>query len=532
MLGSTADFKTELEQSIAEDCENSLVVFTREAFKYIDPVKYIHGRHIDMMAEYAEAFIAGEIPRLLINIPPGHMKSIECSVMLNAWAWCKKERAGTRFMGLAYREPLALRDAMKTRNLIRTPWYQDRWGGHVGGLREKAFTINKGQDKITRFENSEGGYRVSGSLNAAMGEGGDFLIYDDPHNVMQAESDEVLEKQIEQINLAATTRVRSKKGGILVIMQRLRERDMSGDMIARGGELVHCCLPARFEYDHPHVTVPKTLKSGRKLSGDWRCDPEILKEYRRLADSEDEAEQQEAAILASDHNGELLFPDLFSEERLDDMLIYLGAYGEAGQFQQRPSPREGGMFQKGDFQIIDRLPEGPCVTARGWDLAASKTKGAAYTAGVLCSYYWRTKQIVIRHVTRGQWSSLEVDNNMRQQAKIDGKAIIQDVPQDPGQAGKAQKRHIADNMKGYRVLFSPETGSKETRAEGLSSQAEAGNVYMLRGDWNQAFIDEADLFPAGTYKDQIDGWSRAYARLLLLMKKRRGKPAAPELVEG
>ena len=525
-----ADIRTELEQSIAEDCENSLVIFTREAFQYIDPVQYVHGRHIEMMAEYAEAFIAGEIPRLLVNIPPGHMKSIEMSVMLNAWCWTKKKRASKRFVGIAYREPLALRDAMKTRNLIRSPWYQQRWG-HVGGLRERAFTINKGQDKVTRFENSEGGYRYSGSLNAVMGEGGDFLIFDDPHNVMQAESDEVLKKQIELINLAVTTRVRSKDGGILVIMQRLRENDMAGDMIARGGELVHCCLPARFEYDHPYVTVPKTLKSGRELSGDWRCDEQVYAQYRELADKEDDEEAQSAAAnLAAKHNGELLFEDLFDKERLDDMLVYLGPYGEAGQFQQRPSPREGGMFQKGDFQVIDRLPDGPCITVRGWDLASTKG-GGAYTAGVLTSYYWRTKQVVVRHVTRGQWSSLEVDKNMKQQAELDGPTVIQDVPQDPGQAGKAQIRHLIDNLKGHRVFFSPETGDKETRASGLSSQAEAGNVYILRGDWNQPFVDEADLFPRSTYKDQIDGWSRAYARILILLKTKRPPPTAPEVVE-
>ena len=519
---------TALEQEIAARAEESLTVFTREAFKYIDPVKYVHGYHIDMMGEYCEAFINGEIPRLLINIPPGHMKSIECSVMLNAWCWTKKERAGKRFVGIAYREPLALRDAMKTRNLIRSEWYQQRWG-HVGGLREKAFEINKGQDKVTKFENSEGGYRFSGSLAAVMGEGGDYLIFDDPHNVLQAESDEVLEKQVEMINLATTTRIRSKDGGFLTIMQRLREKDMSGDMVARGGDMVHLCLPARFEYDHPHVTVPKTLKSGRELPGDWRCDPEILAKYQTLKASEDDIESKESEQFAAQHNGELLFPELFDESRLDEMLIYLGAYGEAGQFQQRPSPREGGMFQRGDFQVIDRLPEGPFIEVRGWDLGATEG-GGAYTVGVKTRYYWKTKQIVVVHVMRGQWSSLNVDKNMREQAKIDGN-ILQDIPQDPGQAGKSQKRHIADNMKGHKVKFSPETGSKETRAAGLSSQAEAGNVYVLRGEWNQAFIDEADSFPTGSYKDQIDAWSRAYARILVILKTRRPPPTAPEVVE-
>ena len=484
---------------IAKRCEESLAIFTEEAFGFIDPESYVHGPHIDMMSEYCEAFIAGEIPRLLINIPPGHMKSIECSVMLNAWTWTKKERASKRFVGLSYREQLALRDAMKTRNLIRSDWYQQRWG-FVGGLREQSFTINRGQDNVSRFENSEGGYRFSAPVSGVMGEGGDFVVFDDPHNVLQAESDDVLAKTIEMINLALPTRVRSKDGGILVIMQRLREADMSGDMIARGGELVHLCLPARYEKDHPYITMPKTLKSGRILSGDWRT-----------------------------QDGELLFPDLFPKKRLDDMKVYLGPYGDAGQFQQRPSPREGGMFQKKDFQIIDRLPTSRKIgqTVRGWDLGATK-KAGSYTSGVKMSLYHPHK-IVMEHVNRGQWSPHERDEEMKKTAEIDGKSIIQDVPQDPGQAGKSQKTHIAANLKGYPVRFSPETGDKETRADPLSSQAEAGNLFLLRGEWNQAVIDVFCLFPMGKVKDDVDAASRAYIRLI---RKQKRPPTAPVVIGG
>lgn len=501
MTHPKGDVWTEIQQSIAEDCEGSLSAFTREAFRFVDPEQYAHGRHIDMFAEYGEAFIAGEIPRLLINVPPGHMKSLEFAVMLNAWTWTKRERAGKRFVGLSYRQELALRDAMKTRNLIRSPWYQERWGRHVGGLREKSFEINKGQDKVSRFENNAGGYRFSAPVSGIMGEGGDFVIFDDPHNVLQAESDDVLAKTVEMINLALPTRVRSKNGGILVIMQRLREADLSGDMIARGGELVHLCLPARYEHDHPYVTVPKTLKSGRKLPGDWRT-----------------------------QDGELLFPELFDAERLAEMKIYLGPYGDAGQFQQRPSPREGGMFQKEDFQIIDRLPKARKIAGpvRGWDLASTKGHGS-YTSGVKMSIYHPHK-IVIEHVERGQWSSHARDERMRKTAEVDGKQCEQDVPQDPGQAGKDQKPHIAANLKGYPVRFSPESGAKETRADPLSSQAEAGNVYLLRGDWNQAVIDVFCLFPTGKVDDDVDAASRAYARLI--RKRKKGPPQAPELVTG
>lgn len=486
---------------VARRCEERLAYFTREAFPSVDPDDYVHGYHIDMMAEYCEAFIAGEIPRLLINIPPGHMKSIECSVMLNAWTWTTKERAKKRFVGLSYRDALALRDAIKTRNLIRSDWYQNRWGKLNGGLREQSFTINKGQDNASRFTNDAGGYRFSAPVSGLMGEGGDFVIFDDPHNVLQAESNDVLAKTVDLINLALPTRVRSKDGGILVIMQRLREKDLAGDMIARATDLVHLCLPAKFEIDHPFRTYAKTLKSGRKLPGDWRK-----------------------------KDGELLFPDLFDKQRLDAMRPFLGAYGEAGQFQQRPAPREGGMFQRKDFQIIDRLPKTRKIgqTVRGWDLGATDRAGS-YTSGVKMSLY-HPHQIVIEHINRGQWAAHRRDEEMKATAESDGKQVLHDIPQDPGQAGKDQKRHLAANLKGYKVKFSPETGSKETRADPLSSQAAAGNLFMMRGPWNDVVIDNFCLFPAGDIDDDVDASSRAYNRHL--RGKIRSVPVAPELIEG
>lgn len=499
-MGSSASVPLlESEALLAERCEERLALFVRAAWPHLDPVPLVWGRHIDVLCEYLEAFVHGEIRVLIVNMPPGHMKSTLCSVLLNAWCWIKRERARRRFVGLSYRQDLALRDGDKVRDLIRSSWYQSRWG-HVGALRGEAFEIIKGRDKASRFVNSRGGYRFSTPVSGVMGEGGDYVIFDDPHSVEIAESDDVLDRTIDRIMLAIPTRVRSPEGGLMVVMQRLRERDLTGVLVKRGGDgLVHLCLPARYERDHPHVTVPVELDSGRVLPGDFR-----------------------------ERDGELLFPELFPEERLADIERALRAYGAAGQLQQRPAPRDGGMFQRGDFTVLDRTPQGPKVVVRGWDLGATEG-GGSHTAGVRCAVYLDTMQVVVEHVVRGQWGPLKVDRQMKATAELDGAQVWQDVPQDPGQAGKAQRRHIAANLAGHRVRFSPETGAKETRAEPLSSQAEAGNVYLLRGAWNDDFVDEADLFPRGA-TDQIDAWSRAYARLLQLVKQRRPPPSAPEIV--
>ncbi len=477
-----------VETALAERCENSLHLFTKEAWPHLDPAPFVDGRHLAIQAEYLEAFIAGEIPRLLLNVPPGHMKSLSVSVLLNAWCWTKKERAGKRFMATSYRGDLALRDADKTRRLIRSAWYQDRWGASVGALRDTNLQIRKGQDVKSRFENEYGGFRFSTAVSGIMGEGGDFVILDDPHNVEQAESDENREEVVRRIRLALPTRVRSPDGGVCVMMQRLHSRDYAGHMIADAADLVHLCLPARFEKKHPFVSVSVTLKkSGRRLPGDDRTE-----------------------------DGQLLWPELFGEQRLGSLETELGAYGRAGQLQQRPVPRGGGMYKlkwfAGKFVDADDVPKGGAC-CRGWDLAATEdnTRGQGdFTAGVKVRRV--SGRFYVEHVTRFRGSPLTVRQKMKNTADADGKVVHIDFPQDPGQAGKAQSQDLAAEFPRHRVHYSPETGSKEVRQDAPAAQAEAGNVYIVRGNWNGEFLDELTTFPNGDYDDQADGFARAYHR--------------------
>lgn len=480
----------DLEAQLAERCEDSLHLFTRQAWPWLDPVSFVDGRHLAIQAEYLQAFISGEIPRLLLNVPPGHMKSLSVSVLLNAWAWTKKERTGLRFMATSYRGDLALRDADKTRNLIRSPWYQARWGDVIGALRDTKMAIRKGQDVKSRFQNEHGGYRFSTAVGGIMGEGGDFVILDDPHNVEQAESDDNRNEVVRRIRMALPTRVRSKNGGVCVMMQRLHSRDYAGEMIADKADLVHLCLPARFEKKHPHVSVPITLKkSGRQLPGDFR-----------------------------DDEGQLLWPELFDEERVTTLETELGAYAKAGQLQQRPVPRGGGMYHlawfSGKFVDAADVPKGGRV-CRGWDLAATaeNTKGQGdYTAGVRLRRV--SGKTFVEDVLRFRGSPLTVETKMKMTADSDGRAVHIDFPQDPGQAGKSQAESLAGMFPRSRVHYSTESGSKETRQDAPAAQAEAGNVYIVRGSWNREFIEELCDFPNGEYDDQADAFARAYHRLV------------------
>jgi predicted phage terminase large subunit-like protein len=165
---------------------------------------------------------------------------------------------------------------------------------------------------------------------------------------------------------------------------------------------------------------------------------------------------------------------------------------------------------------------------RGWDLAASKAKvgssaaGPAYTAGVRLSekdgvYY-------VEHVLRERGSPADVDRLIKNTAAMDGQSVRISIPQDPGQAAKGQVLAFAKLLAGFDVRFSTESGDKESRALPVSAQAEVGNVKIVKGLWNDAFLEEITSFPVGTYKDQTDALSRAFAELL--------KPQAPRAIFG
>jgi predicted phage terminase large subunit-like protein len=186
-------------------------------------------------------------------------------------------------------------------------------------------------------------------------------------------------------------------------------------------------------------------------------------------------------------------------------------YSFAGQYQQRPAPREGGMFKVEKIEIVDIVPAG-ALTARGWDLAGSTRKTSAYTVGVRMSR--KNGLIYIEDVIRVRKSPGDVETLIHETAQADGFSIVQDLPQDPAQAGLAQKLRFAELLAGYLVSITPEKGKKEDRALAFASQVDLGMVRLRRGPWNAAFIDELRNFPNGTFKDQVDAAARAFARIL------------------
>ena len=467
MSAALADPIAALRELDRLDCD-SLSGFIRRAWQVIEPAApYVHGWHIDAIAEHLEAITAGEITRLLINVPPGTMKSLAVGVFWPAWEWGPKGRPSTRVVATSHSIPLAVRDNLKARRLIQSPWYQALWGDRV--------VLTGDQNAKTKFENTATGFRDAMAFRSLTGSRGDRVVIDDPHSVDGAESEAERTGVTTTFLESVPTRLNNpQRSAIVVVMQRLHERDVSGVILSKDLGYEHLMLPMEFEPER-------------------RCRTGIGFEDPRQND------------------GDLLFPERFPREVVERDKIPLGSYAVAGQFQQRPAPREGGLFKRAWFGVTRAAPA-DCKWVRAWDLAATEQKAGkepAYTAGVKMGRA-SDGRIYIADVRRERLSPGGVEKLIANTAQQDGSACRISLPQDPGQAGKAQAQYLVRQLQGYAVRATPESGDKVTRAEPVSAQAEAGNIILVQGPWNDAFLDEVGSFPNGAFKDQVDAMSRAF----------------------
>ena len=452
--------------------------FISTEWKYVDPAKYIHNWHIDFIAEHLEAVLDGQIKRLIINVPPRHMKSLIVSVFFPSYAWLKDPSLS--FLFSSYSHSLSIRDSVKCRRIIQSPPYQK-----VIEDKHEGFRLTGDQNTKIRFENNMGGYRLATSVDGALtGDGGDIIVIDDPHNVVEGESEAVRNSTLSWWDEAMSTRLNNPKtGSYIIIMQRVNEEDLTGHILASNhDEYDHICLPARYE-GHNRVVSTLNKKDPRKVDGD------------------------------------LLWPERQGEKELNSLEKSLGVYGTAGQLQQRPAPREGGMFKPHEMPVMLIAPGRVIRKVRYWDKAGTKD-GGAYTAGVLLGEMDNGMDIVM-DVVRGQWEALEREQIIKQTAQMDGTAVQIGLEQEGGSGGKESAEATVRNLKGYRVITDHPTGDKAFRAEPFAVQVNAGNVCMLKGDWNKEYVKELENFPVGKYKDQADASSGGY-NLMHNTKKRAG----------
>lgn len=512
-----------LEAIKKEQSERKLIDFIRNGWVALEPgSKFVSGWAVEATCDHLQAVTEGHIRKLLINVPPGCTKSMTTSVFWPAWEWGPRGLPSNRYILAAHEQGLAIRDNVRSRDLMQYEWYQRNWGANV--------TLKGDVNSKLYYENTMTGWRMASSVGSGLtGYRGDRLLLDDPHSVKKADSDAYREEVLRWFSETLPTRLnKPSESAIVVIMQRVHERDVSGLILAEELGYEHLMLPMEYEAERKCYSIvkPSYIKDPKKIKVSWE-------ENHKSWVPDENGTDEKYAVDPRTEDQELLWPERFSMESVTDLKkafrAWGGSYAEAGQLQQRPAPRGGGMFAKDDFKIVDRAPDGG-RTVRGWDLAGTdkKTnKQAAFTVGTKMKL--ANGAIYIEDVDRRQVNPSGVEKMILANAQMDGHGVLQDLPQDPGQSGKAQKLAYGKLLHGYTFAFSTESGSKEDRANPLAAQVEIGNVYLVRGSWNQSFINEASLFPNGQFKDQIDASSRAYAALLRKRKKIVG--AGPVVVE-
>ena len=178
-------------------------------------------------------------------------------------------------------------------------------------------------------------------------------------------------------------------------------------------------------------------------------------------------------------------------------------------------PAAGLYFRREWVATVDAAPAG-CTWVRGWDLAATpktETNDPDWTCGTKIGRSPDGRYFIADHRADRVGPS-GVERMIRNTAEADGYPVQIDLPQDPGQAGKSQIAGLTRMLAGFNVRSSPETGDKLTRFSGFSAQAEAGNVLMVRGPWNERWLSELEGFPEASHDDDADSTSRAFNALL------------------
>jgi predicted phage terminase large subunit-like protein len=464
MAREAHEHKTE----IRERCR-SFHAYVKEAWKVLEPeTKFSDNWHLQLLCDHLEAVTRGEITRLLVNVWPGSMKSLIVSVFWPSWEWGPAGRPGLRYVSTSFNDGPVNRDTRKTRDLILSEWYRTLWPEIVLNRRGE-----------TSFSNTGTGNREGVAFGSLTSQRGDRLIVDDPHSVKTAESEVERSETCRLFREGAVNRLNDQeRSAIVVIMQRLHQDDLSGEITKH---------PV---WGYVHVVLPMEFEPERAYHSKWGSDPRTVR-------------------------GELADPKRFSLEQVIK-LQESGDYFWAGQYQQRPAPREGGMFKIPEdwatSLVVPNAPSGGSITVSGWDIAGSKRKTSPYS--VRCKMKRVNGDTYVLHVARRRTNPSELNTMVKDTVTDDGEDVLHSLPQDPGAVGKMVKWNWAALLAGFNFKITPETGDKETRAEPYAAQWNVGRVFLVRGDWNGDYIEELRNFPAGSYKDQVDASSRAFGELV------------------
>ena len=441
-------------------CEMSFYEFFKQAWHIVEPAIELssnwHHKYIcDALQEEAERIIAKK-PKtkdIIINVPFRSTKSLIVTVMFPVWSWIKDPKL--RFITSSYSANLSIELATKSRDIIFSEWFKSRWG--------TIFHIKKDQNLKERYENNHMGMRRATSVGGTVtGQGGDFLIVDDPLSPQMANSATERENANEWYRTTFYSRLNSPKIGVrIIIMQRVHEDDLSGFLLDR---------ETRLNYNH--ICIPATI--------DGEVKPKKLENFY-------------------DDNG-LFWEERFGQDVLDDYKKSLGSYGYAGQLMQTPTPLDSGMIRQEWFKI-DRYREDGVVN---FVIDPAYTANQKNDPSALLAYIYKDNKWQIIDCTNvykefpdlvkfiPQWVTKNGYTNKSRifvEPKASGKSIVQTLIRETGLNVREDK---------------PPTKDKVARVADISATLESGRVGLLQGGWNNEFLDQLTKFPSAKHDDMVD----------------------------
>lgn len=461
------------------DSNDSLRAFAELVWPVIEPGRSFRpGWHIDCICEHLEAVSKGQITRLKINVPPGCMKSLTTNALWPAWEWGPFQKPSLRYVSASYSLDLTVRDNRRTRNIIQSPWYQALWGN--------SFHLTSDQNAKTRFDNNHMGFKIATSVGGlGTGERGDRFIIDDPHNIKDGESDAKRNETILWFQEVVPTRMSDPMtSAIILIMQRAHEMDVSGYIDANDLGYVNVMLPMEFEPER---------KCFVEVTG-W-ADPRT-------------------------EENELLWPSHMPREVVERDKKVMREYAVAGQFQQRPAPRGGGMFQRTWWRFYETghpfRPEN-CTDARAVPLpstfdivllsidAAFKAVATGSHVGLLAIGTKGPYRYLLDNRTKPMTFSQTCDEirELLRKFPLCSRVLIEDKANGPAIIETLSKEFsgiIAVNPKGGKVA----------RASALQPAVESGHWLLPEGaSWADRFITQFAMFPSSAKNDEVDAASQA-----------------------
>lgn len=460
-----------------ERARRDLKAFVRLAWDTVVPDQPLCWNwHHDEICEKLMAVSRGEVKRLIINIPPGCSKTLLASVFWPSWEW--SSNPSLRYLTAAYSSKNTVRDNRQVRSIVTSDWYREAYG----------LVLASDQSAKMRFDTASKGWRIATSVEGeGTGEHPDRIIIDDPLKAKGVKSKSDLQRCRDWFDGTISTRIQ-RDPAIVLIMQRLHEDDLAGHLLRKG------ILSEDNRYGWEHLCFPMYFREGG-----WSCPC------------------HESASDPRDHRteiGELLWPEVYGPERLAEEEVNLSEFGVAGQLQQDPQPEGGGLVKREWFEgrFVESAPS-DATRCRGWDIAETDG-GGNYTAGVRLS---RKDGITyVEHAVREQRTL--VDGLLLATAESDGWTCKVREGSGSGKATIAARSQI---LAKYDYAASPETDSKVERFSPFRGQCEAGNVRIVRGEWNEVWLDEVCAFPVGRYDDQVDATSNAYNELVKADPPRR-----------